>query len=96
MVGRKDVENRTWLPPTDVIGERIAIHAAMTSDGDDIEPMCQMRGVVLGTVLLVGVIEDSPSDWAQPGHYHWVLEAPHIFTLPVPVRGQRMLWHWTP
>lgn len=64
----KNVENRTWEPPRDIIGERIAIHAGKTIDIESIlamrnemrincpSPASLVRGAIVGTARVVGAI----------------------------------------
>jgi len=95
--GTKDVENRTW-EPTIAIGERFAIHAGRMDPNVDVEwwdpadELCHVRGLVIATVRLVDVVRDSRSEWARPGHWHWVLEDPRRTRRPVRVRGALGLW----
>jgi hypothetical protein len=73
----KRVENRTWMPPKSLIGQRIAIHAGKKYDPDDaatiasasVTPMNllaearQPTGIVC-TVVLAGVVTkaDNPRE----------------------------------
>lgn len=71
----KDVENRSW--PTSYRG-RLWIHAGRIRDpveieGLDDEQLSRDAGHVLGHVTLIDVIRDSPSAWARPGQWHWIL-----------------------
>jgi hypothetical protein len=98
VLGVKDVENRTWLPPDDLIGERLAIHAAASwyegpwPEVDTSHDLCHARGYVLGSVRLVDVVRDSTSRWAGRGHYHWLLDEPRRLRRPRYVRGSLGLW----
>jgi hypothetical protein len=101
--GQKDVENRSWLPPDDLIGRRIGIHSALALAGKEWgpvpdgsgEPLCGLRGFVLGSVRLVGVVDDSPSEWALPGWHHWLLTDARRLRRPIQMRGARGLWELT-
>lgn len=67
----KDVENRSWLPPADVIGERIAVHASAALDrqahlayiniADRAAPSDLPRGVVIGSVEVAGWVGEDGS-----------------------------------
>ncbi len=46
------------------------------------------RRAVVGRVLLMGVVRDSGSPWAEAGHYHWLLAEPKHFAEPIPMRGR--------
>jgi len=53
------------------------------------------RGFILGTVEVVGCVQDSSSEWAEPGKWHWILENPQPWPEPVLWRGQQGLWQIT-
>ena len=50
------------------------------------------RGAILGTVDLVDCVQDSSSEWAEEGMYHWLLENPQPFDKPRPWCGRQGLW----
>lgn len=66
----KRVENRTWRPPADVIGERIALHAGKTSDWagymvlyriiDRRAPSPLPHGAIVATATVMGWVSDKP------------------------------------
>lgn len=102
--GIKDVENRTWT--TRYRGPLI-IHAGRSLDSiksldlatrfrfgaisDD--PKDWPRGGVVARCKLVDIVRDSPSSWAAPGSYHWLLAdvEPVEFR---PCRGFQGLWEY--
>jgi hypothetical protein len=102
----KDVENRRWR--TAYRGP-LFIHAAKNADPDgaasllwtmeDPEAFGQPRApfetreAIIGLVFLADILTDSPSRWAQPGCYHWMLESPVPVDPPVPCPGRRRLWN---
>lgn len=52
-----------------------------------------MYSSIVGYVDLVDVVENHPSIWALPEHYHWVLANPVMFECPiVNVKGKLSLW----
>jgi hypothetical protein len=51
-------------------------------------------GVILGSVTLTGVVDDSPSVWAQPDQRHWLMSDPEPWPVPVPAAGKLLLWTW--
>lgn len=69
----KDVENRTWRPPEQVIGVRIAIHAGRKFDTDTLPwffgrglinvPLTPVLGAVVATAVVAGVAEHADSVW---------------------------------
>lgn len=103
--GVKDVENRTR--PISYRGP-LLIHAGKQFDGEGMDRLhatkaaaaidciavCRMPlGVILGTVDLVDCVQDSSSEWAEEGMYHWLLANPQAFDVPIPWRGQQGLWN---
>jgi hypothetical protein len=98
VAGWKDIENRTWLPPRSMIGERIVIHASLRplptppiAKGFR-SPLLQHHGGLLGIVTLVSGNDGRGSPWAEEGAYHWRLADPVAFTEPIPARGHLGLW----
>ena len=103
--GGKDVENRRWK--TAYRGP-LLVHAGMDADPDGPEFVLwtmadpqgyaqpraawDARGAIIGLVFLADILTDSPSRWAIPGWYHWMLEFPHPIDPPVPHRGRPGLW----
>ena len=98
----KRIENRTWYPPADLIGQRIAIHAGKR---EDISASIALRsvprvlslGAFVGTARLVAVIrriEDVRSDqlfwWAGP--VGWLLDEVRELPRPLSCRGAQGLW----
>jgi predicted transcriptional regulator len=93
VAGVKAVENRTWRPPADVIGERIAIHAGRHAvDACSYGVDTSARGAIVGTVRIVDVVRDAESVWAQPDCWHWMLDEASALTVPVPAKGRLGLW----
>jgi hypothetical protein len=92
--GAKTVENRTWRAPERIIGERIAVHAAETRDADTHERADgdDVRGALVGLVVVSGCVDDSSSRWALPGHFHWLLDDAVRFAEPISCRGALGIW----
>lgn len=102
MAGVKPVENRTWAPASQFIGERLYIHAGKTFWGGDLDGLTNLwpdmpddlpRGVLLGHVLLLGVvpvIHRPRCPWST-GPLCWLLDNP-ILIDPIPVRGSLKLF----
>lgn len=98
--GLKDIENRSWRPPSDIIGQRIAIHAGKQWHKQGLQwvetelglrvPRGLIRGAIIGTAEIVGVVEASESPWFI-GPLGWVLANP-VRCAPVPMRGKLGLW----
>ena len=75
--GPKRVENRRWAPWPGVIGQRIAIHAGLTYDGDGerfirskgIEPPAPEqldRGAIIGTAIVTGFVRSGDLPGLSP------------------------------
>lgn len=47
---------------------------------------------IVGIVRLYGDDPASPSLWAAPGQWHWMLEDPYEFDTPIPCAGKQQLW----
>jgi hypothetical protein len=106
----KDIENRDWLLPPRIKGQRVAIHAAtgMTRKEYD-AALLFIRGVtdapipayadlsrrmVLGTVEIIGCVEESTSPWFM-GIYGFQLRNPRLLPQgPVPAKGALGFWNW--
>jgi hypothetical protein len=96
----KLTENRSWR--TTYRGP-LAIHASLRPDPEGRAFMAALgidvpedlpRGVILGSVVLVDVVDDSDSPWAEPGQRHWLLEDPQPWPEPVPAKGDLGLWEF--
>ena len=96
MFGIKDVENRTWA--TDYRG-RLWIHAALSTARGDADEWVEARGlavpaeplprgVILGYVELVDIIDDSDSPWALANSQHWILRRPRLLIRPIEWQGR--------
>lgn len=97
--GQKDVENRTWMPPLALVGKRIGIHAGRVDHAYDHpdytdHDLCHVRGLIIATVRLDDVVDDSSSEWAIQGAYHWILAEPRLARRPAVTRGYLGLWDW--
>lgn len=104
----KRVENRTWRPPTSIIGQRIAIHAGKKWDEDGwlfiadyfgftLTPEVRDEGIV-GTARVTGYLTGSvfdPDPWLF-GPIGWVLDDVRALPMPIPVRGRQGLWRVPP
>ena len=94
VAGVKDVENRSWS--TNHRGP-LWIHAGKGRDAPPPgvtldESLDYPTGVLLGTVDLVDIIQDSTSQWGEPGSYHWVVQPMVALARPIPMRGRLGLW----
>jgi len=96
----KTTENRSWA--TKYRG-RLLIHASLRRDPAAREfaaslglqlPADVPRGVILGSVRLVDVVDDSDSPWAEPGQRHWQIEDPQPWPVPAAAKGDLGLWEF--
>jgi hypothetical protein len=86
----KDVENRSW--PTDYRGS-LLIHTGKRVDGEALRKYGNaggplVTGAIIGLVNLVGIRQDSASQWAQPDCWHWLLADQQPLAEPIPYKGQ--------
>lgn len=103
--GPKRIENRDWMPPTWLVGQYIAIHAAAKkvkpiecalieeSTGFHIEPADLTFSAVVGVARVSGVITESKDRWFM-GKYGWILDDVRPIE-PVPCKGGMKLWNLT-
>jgi hypothetical protein len=100
--GHKDVENRSFFiryrgPVIIQSSARVSI-ADLSADAFWIEdetgltlPADFTLGSIEGIVTLTDVVKNSPSQWANPDNYHWLLTNP----VPLPehaLKGKLGLW----
>lgn len=99
---RKDVENRSWWAPRELIGHDIQIHAAKGMTKREFDEGCAFalkcgatklpqfdalhRGGIVGVVRLVRCVRSSPSPWFV-GKFGFVLARPYPIPF-VPCIGQ--------
>lgn len=102
MDGHKPIENRGWK--VNYRGD-LWIHAGVGVDQEGLEDALSgplvagrelPRGVVLGRVRLVDMVQDADSPWAIPGQWHWVMADPRPLETPIPAAGMPGLWTWPP
>ena len=91
-VDGKDVENRTWY--TDYRGP-LLIHASQRVESKAAsDPRLHKAtnnivvGAIVGVVLLLDVIDNSPSRWAEPDSWHWLLAEPQLLAAPIACAGK--------
>lgn len=108
--GPKRVENRTWRPPSSLIGQQLAIHAGLHEPDELIIDTVQFywqkcpvyvedfrRGVILGVVTVTDVM-DVATAW--PKHRPWATgpwcwELDDVRQLQVPVPCKGRQGLWT-
>jgi len=91
--GVKDVENRSWAPRAP-LPFRFWVHSGKGMDRKASQmALHHLPSVILGVVTVVDLLKDeSESEWALPGMWHWVLADPVRLDEPVPCRGAQSLW----
>jgi hypothetical protein len=106
--GSKRIENRSWPPPSSVIGSVIALHAPARIDRDAWFPSAAAgewkapetlpHSVVLA-VATVAACHDathaeacSCSYWGMAHSWHWELADVRPLAEPVPCKGALSLW----
>lgn len=99
MRGYKPVENRSWMPPANMIGRQFWVHAPKMVDSRAIGELQKIgcpnvpkkrdyvTGAVLGAVRLAKVVDHMSSPWFS-GPKGWLLESPVGLPEPVPMGGQ--------
>jgi len=105
-VADKGIENRDWMPPIEMIGQRIALHAAKSFD-DDALPMLWEAGfklpgeyqksAIIGVATIDRVVtEDRTLPEPQKrwffGKCGWVLTDRRPLPRPIPWDGALGLW----
>jgi hypothetical protein len=93
--GVKDVENRGWY--TSYRGP-LYIHAGKGIDKDAMAAHGHLlsgeypSGAIIGLVDVIDCVQDSDSEWAEAGSWHWILANARALPEPVPAKGQLGLW----
>lgn len=87
----KPVENRCWPLPKKYLGKQVLIHASKQIDkeavthllqlGFDVPEKLDTDGIV-GYLRFIGCERDNPSEWAEPGLYHWIIDPDSVKPLP--------------
>lgn len=99
----KRTENRSWVPPASLIGQRILLHAGKADDRRAVLTRGNwpdQRGVILAAATITGhhlANVTGPlccAPWGFPLAYHWVLA--DVVALPEPVPAKGALGFWTP
>ncbi|HEX2679548.1 MAG TPA: hypothetical protein VHM19_23020 [Polyangiales bacterium] len=93
MLHGKLVENRSWKPPVDLVGQRFALHAGEHYDYDGLAfikrtlgvgklPEDSVAGVVFATTKLIGWVETGTAAAHKWGAIASVAEAAHAIDSP--------------
>lgn len=99
----KNIENRNWLLPRDMEGQRIYVHAPTKQDSAAMEWLFEKgfapakvlmyysnlipRGALIGEVYIVKGVFESESIWFD-GNYGFVLANPTAYETPIPCKGK--------
>ncbi|MCE5264312.1 MAG: ASCH domain-containing protein [Deltaproteobacteria bacterium] len=105
--GPKRIENRSWVPPRWLIGQRIGIHAgkkAVAVDGLMMAEYPELAellrdplplGALVGSAIVAGVETGAgprKDDRFFEGPAGWILEDVVPLPDPIPMRGAQGLW----
>lgn len=102
--GVKPVENRGW---TTGYRGALLIHAGKGVDRDPgalalqalddlgLDLAALLAGGIIARARLVDIVRDSPSEWADPGAFHWLLAGVEPVEFE-PCRGALGLWEHAP
>ena len=67
---------------------------AMMTQMNDVEEN-DLFGCIVGSVEIVDCVQDSTSEWAERGQWHWICRNAKVFAQPVRnVKGRLGLWEW--
>ena len=94
--GIKDVENRTRYS---YYRGRLGIHAGLRFDQQALDRYERVLGdelplgALVGSITLVDCIDDSRSEWAIPGMWHWILANPRKLARPRWMPGKLGIWN---
>jgi hypothetical protein len=110
-IGVKPYETRSWSPPSRLIGQRIAIHAAKQRvDADDVEWWRLVSkgqagplpfGAIVCTAILAADFPAQDVPWDEFGDYAQGRRAWHLTQIErlepaIPARGAQGFWSWNP
>jgi hypothetical protein len=100
----KNVENRTWRT---AYRGRLLIHVSSKLDNSAFSnykifypsqyPHYEYKnhlGMIIGSVELYDCINNSKSEWAQAGMWHWLLKNPQPLKEPISIKGKLGLWEY--
>lgn len=109
-IGLKPYETRHWRPPSRLVGQRIAIHAAKRRlDTDDVQwwhetsKLSQLPplGAIVCTAILKAILPTATVKWDEFGDYGegrfaWHLTDIELIDPAVPEIGHQGFWTWSP
>jgi hypothetical protein len=97
----KDVENRSYRFPKELIDKQIALHTSKKIDRYELTAVKSKYGIVVdplpgGQIVAIARITksfiNSDSPWAVERNIHWSIVVDRILKTPIPARGQLGLW----
>lgn len=84
----EQLPTKIWLLGASPVEQQIVKMAAEVTRND-------LFGCIVGSVEIVDCVQDSPSEWAERGQWHWVCRNAKVFAQPVRnVKGRLGLWEW--
>lgn len=101
----KDIENRSYRFPKELIDKQIALHTSKKIDkyeliavkskyGIEVDPL--PGGQIVAIARITKSFIDSDSPWAVARNIHWSIVVDRILKTPIPARGQLGLWEIPP
>ncbi len=60
----------------------------------DVFDYYKQTGSIIGSVEIVGCIQNHSSIWAEKGVYNWVLANPILYANPIPAKGKLSFWDY--
>lgn len=84
----EQLPTKIWLLGSTPIEQQIVKVAGVVARSD-------LFGCIVGSVEIVDCVQDSPSEWAERGRWHWICRNAKVFSEPIRnVKGRLGLWEW--
>lgn len=84
----EQLPTKIWLLGSTPIEQQMVKVAGVVARND-------LFGCIVGSVEIVDCVQDSTSEWAEQGQWHWVCRNAKMFAQPIRnVKGRLGLWDW--
>lgn len=84
----EQLPTKIWLLGSTPIEQQMVKVAGVVARSD-------LFGCIVGSVEIVDCVQDSTSEWAERGQWHWVCRNAKVFSEPIRnVKGRLGLWEW--
>jgi hypothetical protein len=84
----EQLPTKIWLLGASPVEQQIVKMAAEVTRND-------LFGCIVGSVEIVDCVQDSTSEWAERGQWHWICRNAKVFAQPIRnVKGRLGLWDW--